>query len=92
MILHVIRHGETDYNTQLRYAGSTDVPLNNVGIKQAEDLAKILAETKFDVIVSSPLKRAFKTAQIIKQFQNDTPLIIMNEFAERNLGVLVLIK
>lgn len=87
MILHVIRHGETDYNTQLRYAGSTDVPLNNVGIKQAEDIAKILAEKKFEVIVSSPLKRALKTAQIIKQFHNDTPLIIMNEFAERNIGV-----
>lgn len=87
MILHVIRHGETDYNIHLRYAGSTDVPLNNKGIKQAEDIAKILAEIKFDVIVSSPLKRALKTAQIIKQFHNNTPLIIMNEFAERCVGV-----
>jgi len=87
MILFVVRHGETDYNIQQRYAGSTDVPLNNAGIRQAEEIARQLAQTRFDVIVSSPLKRALETAQIIKEYHTETPFIIINEFAERSVGV-----
>lgn len=87
MILYVVRHGETDHNMQKRYAGSTDVPLNAVGIQQAKDTAKQLSAKSFDVIVSSPLKRALRTAQIIKEHHTEAPLVIMNEFAERCVGV-----
>ena len=52
MILYVTRHGETDYNAQGRYSGSTDVPLNETGIRQAKELAKKLSVVKFDVVVA----------------------------------------
>ena len=39
MILYVVRHGETQYNVENRYAGKTDVPLNERGIEQAKELA-----------------------------------------------------
>ena len=43
MILYVTRHGETDYNVQNRYTGSTDIPLNIKGVQQAEELANKLS-------------------------------------------------
>ena len=43
MILYVTRHGETDYNVQKRYTGSTDIPLNIKGVQQAEELANKLS-------------------------------------------------
>jgi len=63
----LVRHGETDWNKQGRYCGVTDLPLNEIGIKQAELLAKRLKEEnfKFSCILSSPLLRAKQTAEII---------------------------
>ena len=86
MVIYVTRHGETDYNLQNRYAGSTDIALNSKGIQQAKDLADKLAVLKFDIIISSPLSRAKQTAEIInKSF--DVPIVIMDEFSEINVGV-----
>jgi probable phosphoglycerate mutase len=87
MVLYVARHGETDYNVQKRYSGSTDVPLNAVGEQQAKNIAEKLADIDIDIIISSPLFRALKTAQMINAYHPDTPLVIKNEFAERNVGV-----
>lgn len=86
MTLYVTRHGETDYNTQKRYAGSTDIPINIKGRKQAENLADKLSDIKFDVIISSPLLRARQTAEIIQK-SCDAPIIIIDEFSEINMGV-----
>jgi probable phosphoglycerate mutase len=86
MILYVTRHGETDYNVQKRYTGSTDIPLNTTGIRQAENLSNKLSDIKFDIIISSPLLRAKQTAEIINKSFN-TPIVIMDEFSEINAGV-----
>ena len=86
MILYVTRHGETDYNAQGRYSGSTDVPLNETGIRQAKELAKKLSVVKFDVVVSSPMLRARQTADIVCDVLN-MDYIIYPQFAERNVGV-----
>ena len=86
MILYVVRHGETDFNVQKRYCGSTDIPLNNKGLEQAKQLSEKLNEINFDIIVTSSLIRAKRTAEIINKPRN-IPLIISNEFRERNLGV-----
>jgi broad specificity phosphatase PhoE len=56
------RHGETDWNTQGRYQGRTDVPLNANGRQQARDLADRLADVRVDVVCSSTLARAYDTA------------------------------
>lgn len=64
-MIYIVRHGETDWNVIGRNQGRTDIELNENGIKQAEETAKKLEKKNFDMIFSSPLKRAYKTAQII---------------------------
>lgn len=56
------RHGQTDWNTQGRYQGRTDVPLNAFGRQQARELAGQLAAQAIHVVYSSTLERAYDTA------------------------------
>ena len=65
MRLELIRHGQTDWNSQDKLQGSSDVPLNDTGRGQALDAARVLAGAQWSAIVSSPLTRARETAQII---------------------------
>jgi len=62
--LIVMRHGETDWNRQQRFQGQIDVPLNAVGLAQAERLAQRLQRETFDVVVASDLQRARATAEV----------------------------
>ncbi|PZE90956.1 histidine phosphatase family protein [Curtobacterium sp. MCBD17_008] len=64
-LLCLVRHGETDWNRQRRIQGSTDVPLNDTGRRQAAETAALLARRSFDAVVSSPLSRALETGTII---------------------------
>ncbi|WP_156289900.1 histidine phosphatase family protein [Oceanobacillus salinisoli] len=80
-----IRHGETDWNAVGRLQGRTDIPLNNKGRKQAKQCGAYLHKQKFDVVITSPLKRAKETAEIINDYLQ-LPLIEMNEFIERSFG------
>lgn len=84
--LFVVRHGETDFNVQGRYAGSTDVELNDNGIQQARTLAESLKGYSIDTIIASPLKRAHRTAIMIQEYL-DKPLVLREEFVERAVGV-----
>ena len=86
MQLYVVRHGQTDYNLENRYAGSTDVPLSAVGLQQAEQLALRLRGTPMDILVCSPLLRARQTAAAV-QAATGLPLVLAEAFAERNLGL-----
>jgi broad specificity phosphatase PhoE len=75
-----VRHGITDWNRQGRFQGLTDIPLNDEGISQANAAARRLQDIPFDYVVSSPLIRAVKTAEIIaaasrKPVSIDTDLI-----------------
>jgi len=63
--LMLIRHGDTDWNAEEIFRGHADVALNESGIKQAELLATYLEDVPLEVVYSSPLKRALKTAEII---------------------------
>ena len=65
MKIYAIRHGETDWNKSKRIQGSTDIELNEKGIEQANKMKEMLKDIKFDICISSPLKRARKTAEII---------------------------
>jgi probable phosphoglycerate mutase len=60
-----IRHGQTDWNRDDRLQGSSDIPLNETGRRQAHESAELLRDGGWQVIVSSPLSRARETAQII---------------------------
>jgi probable phosphoglycerate mutase len=60
--LIVVRHGETDWNRQLRFQGQIDVPLNAAGHEQARRMAAALAGEPVDAIVCSDLLRTRQTA------------------------------
>jgi len=60
-----VRHGITDHNIENRAQGHTQNPLNETGRAQAALVAKRLAETQWDVFISSDLRRARETAEII---------------------------
>lgn len=66
MDIYLIRHGETDWNKIKRLQGITDIPLNAYGIELAEKTADGLKDVPFDLIFTSPLIRARKTAEIIR--------------------------
>ena len=70
MKVWIIRHGQTDWNKNGKIQGSTDIELNETGIKQAEEVIPTFNEHNFDLIISSTLKRAMKTAQIINREKN----------------------
>lgn len=65
--LILIRHGQTDMNKDRLYYGRLDVPINETGKEQAENTRKNLVELEidYDKIYSSPMKRAYETAEIV---------------------------
>jgi broad specificity phosphatase PhoE len=63
------RHGETDWNKDEIFRGRADVVLNKTGLKQAELLGEYLSGDSLDLVYSSPLKRAVKTAEAIAGHQ-----------------------
>jgi broad specificity phosphatase PhoE len=58
----LLRHGQTPMSAQKRYAGASDVPLTDLGVRQAMAAAARLAAAGIGVIVTSPLQRAVRTA------------------------------
>ena len=83
-MIYIVRHGQTDWNLEGRCQGRVDIELNNNGIEQAKKIREELKDIKFDIVFSSPLKRAYKTAQIISN--ND--IIIDYRIIERCNGKL----
>ncbi len=63
--LYVIRHGMTDWNVIKKIQGHTDIPLNDEGIKMAEEAAAKYRDVHFDICFCSPLSRARRTADIL---------------------------
>lgn len=70
MELYIIRHGETDWNNEKRLQGRSNTELNAYGIELAQITGEALKDVKFDRIFSSPLKRAYQTAEIIRGERN----------------------
>ncbi|GAA0462282.1 phosphatase PhoE [Alkalibacillus silvisoli] len=81
----MVRHGETDWNLAGKLQGRTDIPLNQTGIKQAKECSMFLSKSNWDVIITSPLKRAKQTAEIIN-VKLKLPTLTMEEFLERGYG------
>ena len=57
------RHGRTTWNAEHRFQGQTDIPLDEVGVAQAERAAAMLASLRPDRIIASDLSRALATAE-----------------------------
>ena len=60
----LIRHGETEWSRAGQHTGTSDLPLTKAGEDAARSLRPLLARTSFDLIVSSPLQRARRTAEL----------------------------
>ena len=82
---YFLRHGQTAWNVEGRFQGHSDIPLNEVGLAQAHDAAKILARCPIDLIVTSPLMRARRTAEIVSA-QLGKPLLFDDDLKERRFG------
>lgn len=84
--LFLVRHGETDWNKNLRYQGHQDIPLNEAGREQARKVASRLAREKIDAAYASDLSRALETAQAIAAYHN-LDVQITPELRETNFGL-----
>ncbi|GAA3504783.1 histidine phosphatase family protein [Streptomyces prasinosporus] len=62
--LLLARHGETEWSRSGRHTGRTDLPLTRRGEEQAESLAPLLAGRSFTLVLTSPLVRARRTAEL----------------------------
>ena len=78
---YFLRHGETDWNKQQKIMGQSDSPLNKTGVLQARTVAEKIQGLPIDIIVTSPLKRAYKTAEIIGN-KIRQPIFIENNLQE----------
>lgn len=65
MKLILVRHGETEWVRMGKYQGSTDVPLNERGLRQARAVARAVKKEKPIAVYSSELTRAHETAKLI---------------------------
>lgn len=65
----IVRHGESVWNHDNRFTGWTNIPLTNVGIKEAKHMAKSLEENKLvpNIMFSSVLNRCMTTSNIIRR-------------------------
>lgn len=86
--LVIVRHGQSVADIEERHEGRADFPLTDLGRQQAAKLAVWLKEKfNFDLIISSPLKRAVETTEIINQEYN-IEIEYDNSLMELNNGVL----
>jgi uncharacterized phosphatase len=64
-MIYVIRHGQTDLNKEGKLQGRQGLPLNEIGIEQAEILKDEIKGIYFDYVFSSPQERAIQTVEIV---------------------------
>lgn len=60
----LIRHGQTEWSLSGQHTGTSDIPLTEAGEQAARLLRPVLARTSFDLVLSSPLQRARRTAEL----------------------------
>ena len=90
-ILVLIRHGQSLWNAENRFTGWTDIDLSKKGEYEAEMAGKKLENISFDVVYTSALMRAQRTAEIIIQhnkISKDMPIYKDERLNERHYGSL----
>lgn len=88
MPLYLMRHGETDWNKQGRIQGIQDIGLNERGIGQIQEASRRLREKiNLQAIISSPLRRAYDSANIIASVHG-LSVKVDSRFSERCFGEL----
>lgn len=85
--LGLFRHGQTDWNIDLRLQGTADIPMNAVGIQQVERAAEKIAQEHWDLVLSSPLGRARHSAELIAKRLGIAEVAIEEQLMERAFGI-----
>jgi broad specificity phosphatase PhoE len=83
--LLLLRHGRTELSAERRFAGRGDIPLTGEGAKEARQVAARLAGSGVQMIVSSPLQRARKTAEAVAE-STGAPIVVDENLAEGDFG------
>lgn len=87
--LVLLRHGESVWNKENRFTGITDVDLSEKGVAEAKAAGEALKSIQFDVVLTSDLKRAYRTAELAMQAAGQTQNLIKHvELRERDYGEL----
>ena len=86
MKLIIVRHGATDYNLNRVIQGQLDTDLNALGLEQANELGRALANEAFNVVLSSDLKRARRTTAAILKYHDMVTVEYTPDLRERNFG------
>jgi len=85
--LGLLRHGQTDWNIDLRLQGTADIPMNAFGIAQVESAASKLLHHGYDLVLSSPLGRARQSAEIVSKVLGIEEVNIEPLLLERSFGI-----
>lgn len=83
--LHLVRHGQTNWNLEKRVQGQTESELTALGQQQAKDIGEVLQDVKFDSAYASSSIRAHDTAKFILE-HHDLPLQLHDNLREIFLG------
>jgi len=86
-VVGLLRHGQTDWNVDMRLQGISDIPLNDCGREQARTAGNVLINQDWTRIVSSPLSRAIETAKIVASMKNIEQVEVLPILIERSFGV-----
>ena len=81
--LILVRHGETEGQSSIRYYGATDIPLSDLGREQVRRAGERLAGEVFEVVYTSSLSRASESARMLAP---DRPIRVEADFREVDFG------
>jgi broad specificity phosphatase PhoE len=84
----IARHGETDWNRRGILQGWFDVPINELGRRQASEVAAAFADAGFTAVWTSPLVRAHETAKIVAAALSLPPPSCHEGLKERHFGAI----
>jgi len=88
-VLVLVRHGQSQWNLENRFAGWSDIPLTAQGREDAAAMARHLRDFHFDAAFTSKLQRASETLRImLRELQQDIPVIADAALNERHYGDL----
>ncbi|MHB1420355.1 MAG: histidine phosphatase family protein [Bacillota bacterium] len=84
--IYLIRHGRTEWNKEEVFRGTADIPLDDLGRRQAQAVGKVLKGKNIKFMISSPLSRALETATISANILGSAGVIQEPQLADVNFG------
>ena len=85
-IIGLLRHGQTDWNIDMRLQGISDIAMNETGHRQAQEAAIVLGAQQWCRVISSPLSRAIETANYVANALGVTEVLVEPLLLERSFG------